>query len=969
MFKNTIILISLLLFTTSVALAQSTPELVLEPYGHSEIVRDISFTADREKVVSVSEDKTIRIWDVKSGELQKTWWGYAEEGKDGRLNAMSFSAGDKILAVGGYLKGNAVRLIDFAKGKQVATLKGHTNVVTSLAFSPDTKYLATASADQTINIWYLPVLQEGKFEGDEKPKLVKTLKGHSAEVYSLAFSPNGKYLLSGGMDGSVKLWEIQKLEEGKSFDLEVPKQQKITSVGFSPDGQWMVAAALGGKIMVWNTAGKLDAFLTDLKASVFDLTFSPDSKKLVSLDATGRITVFEAPVWRLAKSWVAHEGIGVALAFAPENNRVLASAGGKENRIHLWDIERGRKLRTFEGEGKVLRTVAAGENMNVGLGTKLSVVKTKHAVEMAFDFLNLQMDLQEQDIYAFTAEVHRKGQNVLFLEDPLTLKTKYGQIKVSADQDKAIAAYTWLENGNVAVGTGSSLKIYTPSGEEVMELKGHSGKVWRTVPFKEKYLLSAGADQTCRLWNVETGELLATLFVTKGGEWVCWSPLGYYEASAGGEQYIGWLINKGEDEMSEFYPLKTYRERYHQPEVLKAIIKNGEADATVQNLGLNIKEHVSTPAEIDWITPSKTNLRVKGNKVKVTFEVVSEEPINEVKLLINGREVNVEKQEEPTERNGKAGKKLSFQVPLTESRSDLQVLVRSSGGMILSEKRLIELDRNESESGGNNTSLELDVNMPDLAGKPLVKPDIYLLSIGVSKYAQSQYNLQLASVDAQAITDMYTAQSENGVFSKVNVRQLTDELATKDEILKGIGWLAENVEQKDLVVIFIASHGINIGSDFYVLPHDADMRNPTKTALKWQDFAHTISKLPARVLMLVDACNSGMLGVNQLSDLYHDPTEFLRGMSSEETGVVIMSASTGKESSYEHQDWGHGAFTFALLEGIRDGKADVSNDQLVSLRELDLYVAEKVSELTEGKQHPTTQKPSTISSLMLGKVN
>jgi uncharacterized caspase-like protein len=99
-----------------------------------------------------------------------------------------------------------------------------------------------------------------------------------------------------------------------------------------------------------------------------------------------------------------------------------------------------------------------------------------------------------------------------------------------------------------------------------------------------------------------------------------------------------------------------------------------------------------------------------------------------------------------------------------------------------------------------------------------------------------------------------------------------------------------------------------------------------------------------------------------------DNTEAIRTLSSDEYGVVILAASTGSEYSLEHADWGHGAFTKALIEALEEGAADYSGDGLVSLRELDLYVAERVADLTNSQQHPTTQKPSTISRFPIATV-
>ena len=98
-----------------------------------------------------------------------------------------------------------------------------------------------------------------------------------------------------------------------------------------------------------------------------------------------------------------------------------------------------------------------------------------------------------------------------------------------------------------------------------------------------------------------------------------------------------------------------------------------------------------------------------------------------------------------------------------------------------------------------------------------------------------------------------------------------------------------------------------------------------------------------------------------------DNTEAVRELSSAEYGVVIMAASTGAEYSLEHADWQHGAFTLSIVEGLQQHKADIRADGTIYLRELDFYVAERVKDLTENRQHPTTQKPSSISAMPVVK--
>ena len=151
-----------------------------------------------------------------------------------------------------------------------------------------------------------------------------------------------------------------------------------------------------------------------------------------------------------------------------------------------------------------------------------------------------------------------------------------------------------------------------------------------------------------------------------------------------------------------------------------------------------------------------------------------------------------------------------------------------------------------------------------------------------------------------------------------------------------------------------------------MLTHDADKNNLVGTCLNWSDIADLLGSLPCKVLLFLDTCHSGALGASiTSSEKYLKNTEALREMGSNEVGVVIMSGSTGEESSLESAEWEHGVFTLSLIEGIQNKKADLKADGLIELRELDFFVSNNVNELTQGKQNPTTQKPSTISKLII----
>jgi WD40 repeat protein len=139
------ILITLLILSTT-TLAAEKPILQIDPGGHKALIRDIIFTPDGRSLVSASDDKLIRVWNLKTGRTERTLRGQIGEGSEGKIFAMALSPDGRWLAAGGFMGvfgDEPIRLYNFHTGKLVALLSGHTNVVLSLAFSPDSRYLVS----------------------------------------------------------------------------------------------------------------------------------------------------------------------------------------------------------------------------------------------------------------------------------------------------------------------------------------------------------------------------------------------------------------------------------------------------------------------------------------------------------------------------------------------------------------------------------------------------------------------------------------------------------------------------------------------------------------------------------------------------------------------------------------------------------------------------------------------------------
>jgi uncharacterized caspase-like protein len=245
----------------------------------------------------------------------------------------------------------------------------------------------------------------------------------------------------------------------------------------------------------------------------------------------------------------------------------------------------------------------------------------------------------------------------------------------------------------------------------------------------------------------------------------------------------------------------------------------------------------------------------------------------------------------------------------------------------------------------------------------IYKPTLYLLTVGVSQYENKEYNLALADKDAKSIAEMFKYQ-EGKLYKKVVSKSLLNEQATKDNILDALDWIERETTQRDVVVLFTAGHGQNDDKgNYYFLSHDADAQNLRRTAIKWTEIQDTITSLPSKVILIADTCHSGnIMGKGHRRDI----TGAIKSIINSGTGTIIMTASTGRGYSIEDKKWGHGAFTKAILEGLGEGKADYNNNDTIAMKEIDLYVTQRVKELTEGRQKPTTIIPQSVPDFAIG---
>lgn len=248
------------------------------------------------------------------------------------------------------------------------------------------------------------------------------------------------------------------------------------------------------------------------------------------------------------------------------------------------------------------------------------------------------------------------------------------------------------------------------------------------------------------------------------------------------------------------------------------------------------------------------------------------------------------------------------------------------------------------------------------------RPNLYVLAIGVSDHRQSELKLRFPAKDAQDLTALLRGQ-ERSLYGAVTARVLTDKDATRDNILDGLEWLQRQPSAPDVVILFLGGHGITepSTSDYYFLPYDADPQAIKRTMLAQTEFQNSLRHIRGKVLVFLDTCHSGKVFGPVQTRGPSSVDAFVTELKNAPSGIVVFTSSTGAQLSLESPEWGNGAFTRAVLEGLR-GRADRDHSGRVTVNMLDLYVSQRVLSLTGHRQSPSTAKLSTVPDFTIAVV-
>ncbi|HEX9996718.1 MAG TPA: caspase family protein [Abditibacterium sp.] len=264
----------------------------------------------------------------------------------------------------------------------------------------------------------------------------------------------------------------------------------------------------------------------------------------------------------------------------------------------------------------------------------------------------------------------------------------------------------------------------------------------------------------------------------------------------------------------------------------------------------------------------------------------------------------------------------------------------------------------------------------------VVRPKLYVLAVGVSRYKDEELNLRFAEADATAfVAEM---QKQKGrLYEDVTTQVLVNQNATRAGIIKGLTTLRAQTTTKDVAMILLSGHGVNTNDgDFYFAPHETDTSDIESTGLPFYEIKKAAEKIVGKRVFFIDTCHAGnVMGGAATKSVNSDINPAANELLKAENGAIVFTASTGRQLSLEDPKWGHGAFTKALLEGLQGAATNSriaegfktidlkrANDtwgEQITAKSLDYFISQRVKELTQGRQSPTTNFSPSVQDFPL----
>lgn len=906
--------------------------------GHTKSIKQVAYSFDGNKIITGSADSTAKVWDAGNGSLLAELKGHTAG-----VTSVCFSHDSQKIVTSSYVDCSA-KIWDASTGALLVDLKGHRLPVFNAKFSPDGKKIVTASLDSKANIW-----------DSRNGTILFNLVGHTEGVRSVSFSPDGKKIVTASNDNSCKIWDTNS---GKLLSNLTGHTKRPKTIFFSPNDSLLAIASDFNNIEIWDI--KNGVLVNEVKGHVYDTRincFSSDSKKYVSISFENTVEIRDTETKILLNELKGHKSWVYGASFSPDNRRVVSAS--LDSSAKIWDIQTGLLVAELKGhKGGVFNAFYSPD------GQKIVTTSWDHKVKLWDAQTGTYLLTISENFYSInTTSISPDGKMLLIASGekrPSVWNAQTGafhyELKGNTDgplmNDIVSACFSpdskmilttsndhtakiWGAVNGVPIAeiksrpatiksaffSNDGTKILTSSDDNVVaiwnsqngkllaELKSHTRDVTSGIfSNDDKKIVTISRDNTAKIWDTDNGELLFTFFAVDSTDYLVIDKEGRYDGSEGARKLLYYTCGQ------EVIDLEQFKNLCWEPGLVSKLMGVNKEPITAEKLSeINICNNTPEVEEQgfnDGIYHYKIQPRNGG--------------IGEVQLYINGKLIK--------KYNPATLLKEGNDYLLSINQKDIQDYFVSGSD----NKVLVKATTKE----GTMTSRGAEITN-NSEKKAKANPNMYIVSIGISKYKGEKLKLGYASKDAIDFASALSAAAQKLLNTDGKQHVITYTFNTETGSLlwptrKEIESVFDSISHKatadDILVVFFAGHGVLQSNEKNLYLPTAEAISfeqvetmPKEVAISTKELNEWMRKIYAnKQLLILDACNSAGGGKDLQEwlakgrELPADQQRALDNLTSE-TGSCLLAASATDQSANETSLYDQGLLTYSLLSGIKLG--------------------------------------------------
>ncbi len=916
------------------------------------------FSPDGKKLVSVTGEK-ISVWDVKTGKLLGTITNIVErsgrKSEIGDVEGVAFASDNQTIAVasGAFSK---LTLWNAADGKLLKSLDYDTKdgfagiADNSIIFSPDGKFLA-GSAEGNIFFWDL-----------NTRKIAKTFKGNTLTVDHVAFSPTNKTIVSisefgfdnfglFGKDGqgrTVSFWS----NDGQDFRFLKGNAETATAAFTKDATSIFTVETIKEKefsyftgIKQWDVSSTKELQKFPVRLDGRDYLLSPDALIVAVIDTdTAKINLLDIKTGRVVGNIAGHQQRLSSFRFSPDGK--FFATGSLDQTIKIWQMPTGKLLQTLKVEGDAKSLSFSSDNTLLAAHINESLKIWQTADGKAIQTIEKVNCREKGGFYNFTIAVSSDNR---LLACGASNREKFSTEQKSNPEDLGITTFQ-IELFDIA------------NGQKLRRFEGHQQQITACAfSTDNKFLVSGSDDSQTKLWDVSSGKELANMLVINEKDWLVSTPEGFFDGSPTAWKQLSWRFNNNTFDSGA---VELYFNDFFYPNLLQDVL-NGNSPKS--KAGQELEKIDRRQPKVEIALSANTDKRTTAVTIEVADNIDKKKQpdhqetsgAQDLRLFRNGSLVKVWR--------GDVFDKTSGCEEIKSNKSR-RVRCRAQVSIVAGENLFTAYAFNSSNVKSNDDAAQVK-------GADALKRigTLYVLAVGVDKYRAASRNLKYAVADIDSISAELAAQQAkltNKQYAKTEIIKLTDDNATKENILSALNRFAQNgdkvelpnnsaiqkelakiqpTQPEDALIIYYAGHGTASKDRFYLIPHDGfptddaisekSLEELYRNSISDEDLEKVLETVDVgKMLMVIDACNSGQALNSEESRRGPMNSRGLAQLAYEK-GMYILTAAQSQQAALEVAKLGHGLLTFSLLEGINKAEKDAGG-AIVERKWLDFAVGQ-----------------------------